>query len=82
MLPSPGGTVDENQFTLTMLDLYGSADRVPPQCTSTQLVRFPLHGYRREIRESLGLLGNQRVADVMRKRKKIAGEDAPWGMGG
>lgn len=78
MLPSPGGSVEENQFTLTMLDLYGSDERVPPQCTSDQLVRFPLQGYRREIRESLGLLGNQRIADVMRKRRKIAGEDAAW----
>lgn len=81
MLPSPGATVDQNQFTLTMLERYGSADRVPPQCTSTQLVCFPWHGYRGELRQSLGLLGNQRVADVVWKRKKIAGEVVPWGVG-
>lgn len=63
---------------MMMLDLYGSADQIPPQCTGAQLVRFPLQGSRREIRESLGLLGNHRVEDIMRKRKRIPGEGAPW----
>lgn len=70
--------MDENEFTRTMMDLFGAVERVPGQCTPTQLVRFPLHWYRREIRESITLLANHRFDDVRVKRKKKAGEDSEW----
>lgn len=58
VLPSPGGEVSKNEFTLTIVDLYGWVDHVPAQYTLQQLVRVPLHEYDREISESLGQLGN------------------------
>lgn len=78
MLPSPGGEVSKNDFTLTIVDLYNWVDHVPAQCTLQQFVRFPLYEYDREIRESLGQLGNYSLADVVKNRGRLAGRDEAW----
>lgn len=65
------------KFHITMLDLYGWADRVPERFRPEDKIPFELEGYRKKITESiprLGLQRMQRIEDRNRKRGSNAKE--------
>ncbi|KAL0631006.1 hypothetical protein Q9L58_010142 [Maublancomyces gigas] len=66
---------DTPDFCLTMLDLYGTEERMPDRFNATDLVKFSLDDYRREIRMSLPRLANQRKQKIKQKRKKPQKEE-------
>lgn len=51
----------DTHFSLTMLDIYGSEDRIPDQFKPTDPVEFPLEVCRRRIRMMLSSLERGRI---------------------
>lgn len=66
---------DTPDFCLTMMDLYGTEERMPDRFNATDPVKFSLDDYRREIRMSLPRLANQRQQKIEQKRKKPQKEE-------
>lgn len=65
----------KDRFTLTMLDIFGSADRVPQQCRPTERVSFPLEGLRREIAIAVRTLVAHRLDEIQCQREMLVDDD-------
>lgn len=61
-----------------MLDIFGSADRVPPQCRPTERVTFPLQSLRREIAIAVKTLVAHRLDEIQCVRKMSAEDHLDW----
>lgn len=68
-----------NTFSLTMLDLYGSEDRVPDRFNPDDKVEFDLDNYRRQIKVAIQPLGRQRVQKAEAAKRKLPKDnDGEW----
>lgn len=70
---------DNSSFSLTMLDLYGWADRVPDRFKPHDKVEFDLDNYRRQIKVAIQPLGRQRVQKAEAAKRKLPKDtDEEW----
>lgn len=66
---------DTPEFCLTMMDLYGTKERIHDRCNATDPVQFSQADYRREIGMSLLRLANQRQQKIEQKRNRPRKEE-------
>lgn len=70
---------EQSTFSLTMLDFYGWAERVPERFKPEDKVDFDLDNYRRQIKVAIQPLGRQRMQKAeAAKRKLPKEEDGEW----
>lgn len=71
----------QTHFHLSMMDFYGSAERVPERFKPGDLVPFALEAYRLKISESIARLGLQRMQKIESEKRKRAvkvEKDGDW----
>lgn len=69
---------NNSTFSLSMLDFYGWADRVPERFQPDDRVEFDLDNYRRQIKVAIQPLGRQRLQKAEATKRKVPKDDGEW----